>query len=176
MRPLLDLRSILPVMLAALAMASTTASAQGAATSYSDCVAAAGPDRSPSVDSAQLRSSAPTAAADTTHAAIRLLASVQASEVTFAREPKICVRLNGDARLDSVRVVGRRNLTSPVVSGTTYRDVYVAVEILGHLNAECIAARITRSAAGAAGTDSCASLSVRDSSATAARPKGAVPP
>jgi hypothetical protein len=92
--------------------------------------------------------------------------------VQFARQPKICVKLSGDVRLDSVRVVGRRNLASPVVSGTTYRDIYVAVEILGHLNAECISARITGAAA--TGQGPCASLGVRDT--TAGRRSGAPPP
>ena len=70
------------------------------------------------------------------HSAIRLRAAVSASGVRFIGSPKICVRLRVDARLDSVHVTARRNITSPVVSGTTYRNVYVAVEILGRLNAD----------------------------------------
>ncbi|HEX3533426.1 MAG TPA: hypothetical protein VHT23_04335, partial [Gemmatimonadaceae bacterium] len=31
------------------------------------------------------------------------------------------------------------NLPSPVVAGTTYRNVYVAVELVGRLNGECLA-------------------------------------
>jgi hypothetical protein len=73
-----------------------------------------------------------------------------------------------------VRVVGRRNLASPVVRGTTYRDIYVAVEILGHLNAECISARITGATPTAQGAGPCASLGVRDSAAV--RRSGAPPP
>ena len=37
-----------------------------------------------------------------------------------------------------VRVVQRDNLPSPVVAGTTYRNVYVAVELVGRVNAECL--------------------------------------
>jgi hypothetical protein len=36
-------------------------------------------------------------------------------------------------------VVQRENLPSPIVAGTTYRNVYVAVELVGRLNAECLA-------------------------------------
>jgi hypothetical protein len=116
----------------------------------------------------------PRAAADTTqHAALRLFAAVQADEVRFEKQPKICVTMRGDARLDSVRVLARRNLASPVIRGTTYRDIYVAVEILGHLDAECISSRITGAASGA-GAGPCASLGVRDS--TAGRRAGAPPP
>jgi hypothetical protein len=39
-------------------------------------------------------------------------------------------------------VVQRDNLPSPVVPGTTYRNVYIAVELLGRINAECLADRI----------------------------------
>jgi hypothetical protein len=95
---------------------------------------------------------------------VRLFAAVSAEEVRFARQPKICVRLRGDVRLDSVRVVGRRNLASPVVANTTYRNVYVAVEILGHLEASCIASRITGT--DSAGRDRCAELELRNGSNT----------
>jgi hypothetical protein len=173
MRTITSPRLVILMMLA-VRMAWLPSALAQAATPSTDCVAVAGPDEGTKPDSAR-PATTPTPRADTAHASVRLLASVEASEVTFAREPKICVRLNGDARLDSVHVVGRRNITSPVVSGTTYRNVYVAVEILGHLNAECIAARITRSAGGGAGNQPCAGLDLRDSSSVA-RPSGARPP
>ncbi|HYD55193.1 MAG TPA: hypothetical protein VEA99_21330 [Gemmatimonadaceae bacterium] len=69
-----------------------------------------------------------------------LLAAVSAREIRFARQPEIRVRLCGG--IDSARVVERRNLPSPIVVGTVYRDVYVAVEILGHLHAECLASAL----------------------------------
>lgn len=96
---------------------------------------------------------------DTGRAAIRLLVSASANEVTFVGSPKVCVRLTGAAQLDSMHVLERRNLPSPVVSGTTYRNVYVAVEILGRLNADCIASRLTGAAADS--TTSCAGAEVR---------------
>lgn len=147
--------------------------AQGAEPSA--CVSASGPDVSPVTgDNGAVRSastplrvdSAARTGADSTRPAgnptLRLLASVQAEEVRFARQPKICVKLRGDASLDSVHVVARRNIRSPVSVGTTYRNVYVAVEILGHLNAQCISARIT----GQPATGACASLELRDSTSS----------
>jgi hypothetical protein len=90
---------------------------------------------------------------------IILLASVQADRLVFRAQPQIRVRLCWGG--DSVHVIQRTNLPSPVVPGTTYRDVYINLEILGHLNAECLASRITRAAndssAGASG-GSCAGL------------------
>ena len=43
---------------------------------------------------------------------------------------------------DTLRVIQRDNLPSPVVAGTTYRNVYVAVELIGRMNAECLADRL----------------------------------
>ena len=172
MRTGLDLRPFLFATLFALGAMSSAVRAQSPNGTTSECVAVAGPERA-SLDTAR-RLGTPTAKPDSTHAAVRVFAAVQASEVAFAREPRICVRLTGDARLDSVRVVGRKNLASPVVAGTTYRDVYVAVEILGHLNAECIAARITGISGGSASNERCASLGVRDS-VSSVRPAGGPP-
>jgi hypothetical protein len=151
--------------LAALFGASGNAIAQSAVAD-SGCVVATGPDHINPPDSL---ASKPSESAPAGSAAfskdvpdLRILASVTADEVHFAKQPKICVRLRGDARLDSVRVVGRRNLSSPVVSGTTYRNVYVAVEILGHIDASCIASRITGAPADtSAGKRPCASLEVK---------------
>ncbi|MDB4886000.1 MAG: hypothetical protein JWN79_1438 [Gemmatimonadetes bacterium] len=114
-------------------------------------------------DSTAARRAAPSvvqrgAARDSSHVTLRILASATADEVRFVGSPRICVRLTGDAQVDSVRVLARRNIASPVVSGTTYRNVYVAVEILGRLNAECIAGRITGSAPDSTTATRCASL------------------
>jgi hypothetical protein len=145
----------------------------------SACVSASGPDVGPpSADSATRGAGARATlgrADSAQHMAVMLFAAVTAQEVIFARQPKICVKLMGDVQLDSVRVVGRRNITSPVVAGTTYRDVYVAVEILGRLNAECISARITGTAAGAAPTGPCASLGLRDSASVRRAPRRTPP-
>jgi hypothetical protein len=70
-----------------------------------------------------------------------LLVALQADEVRFASQPRIEVRLCGGLG-DTVRVVERRNLPKPVVAGRTYRDVSIAVEILGHLNAQCLLDRL----------------------------------
>jgi hypothetical protein len=98
--------------------------------------------------------------------AIILRASASAREVRFATQPRISVRLCGGV-MDSVRVLERRNLPDPVRPGVTYRDVYIAVEILGHLNAECLAGRITGAERGTAAA--CASIQVRDSAGAGAR-------
>ena len=65
-----------------------------------------------------------------------LFVGVQANEVRFAKQPNVRVRLCWGG--DTLRVVQRSNLPSPVVAGTTYRNVYVAVELIGRLNAECL--------------------------------------
>ncbi|HXT15747.1 MAG TPA: hypothetical protein VN706_08960 [Gemmatimonadaceae bacterium] len=70
-----------------------------------------------------------------------IFAAATAREVTFASQPDLRVRLCGG--LDSIHVLERRNLPSPVVAGTTYRDVYVAVQIFGRLNADCITRTLT---------------------------------
>jgi len=68
---------------------------------------------------------------------IILRVGVQADEVRFAKQPNVRVRLCWGG--DTLRVVQRENLPSPVVAGTTYRNVYVAVELVGRLNGECLA-------------------------------------
>ena len=97
--------------------------------------------------------------------AIILRASASAREVRFASQPRVHVRLCGGV-LDSVRVLERRNLPDPVQPGVTYRDVFIAVEILGHLNADCLASRIT----GQAVSGVCASSQLRDTTGAARRP------
>jgi hypothetical protein len=62
---------------------------------------------------------------------IRLIAVLQADEVRFSAQPHIAVRVCGD--LDSARIIARRNLPDRVVVGETYRDVYIAVELLGRV-------------------------------------------
>jgi len=69
-----------------------------------------------------------------------LLVGIHADEVRFASQPHVRVRLCWGG--DTLRVVQRDNLPSPIVPGTTYRNVYIAVELIGHLNVECLADRI----------------------------------
>lgn len=92
---------------------------------------------------------------------IILCAGVGAREVRFATQPDIDVRLSG-ALGDSVRVLERRNLPKPVVAGTTYRDVFVAVEIVGHLTDNC-RAQAADTARTAAASSLCASILRADS-------------
>jgi hypothetical protein len=68
---------------------------------------------------------------------IILRVGIHADEVRFAKQPNVRVRLCWGG--DTLRVVQRENLPSPIVAGTTYRNVYVAVELVGRLNAECLA-------------------------------------
>lgn len=92
-------------------------------------------------------------------ASVVLFAAASAREVTFAKQPEVRVRLCGG--LDSLRVVERRNLPNPVVAGRTYRDVYVAVEIFGRLNADCIVAALTAVPGDSTGQrNACASLEI----------------
>jgi hypothetical protein len=113
------------------------------------------------------RAPRPTSAVASQAPAIILRASASAREVRFASQPRIQVRLCGGV-LDSVRVLERRNLPDPVQPGITYRNVFIAVEILGHLNAECLASRIT----GAAQSGACAGIQVRDTTGTVRTPPG----
>jgi hypothetical protein len=78
---------------------------------------------------------APTGPAD-----VMLLVGIHADEVRFAKQPHLRVRLCWGG--DTLRVVQRDNLPSPIVPGTTYRNVYIAVELIGRLNAECLADKI----------------------------------
>ena len=71
---------------------------------------------------------------------ITLWVGVHADEVRFAKQPNVRVRLCWGG--DTLRVVQRDNLPSPVVAGTTYRNVFIAVELIGRINAECLADRI----------------------------------
>jgi hypothetical protein len=80
---------------------------------------------------------------------IVIRASASAEEVRFSGEPKIDVRLTGCSVLDSVRVLERRNLPRPVQPNVTYRDVHIAVEILGHLDVQCLLPTLAGAAAGA---------------------------
>lgn len=106
---------------------------------------------------------------------ILLLASVQANEVRFATQPRVRVRLCWAG--DTLTVVQRENIPTPVVAGTTYRNVFVAVELLGRLNAECLMSRIsTRAPVNRARTDSanlasCAFLGARAAGGQQPRPQ-----
>jgi len=157
MPPLSDvLRS--PVTLAALLLAPTIASAQSFAVDSTPCAARvdASMSRPMTRDTGSVRISADSS---TSRAAVVIFAAASAREVTFAKSPEIRVRLCGG--LDSLHVIERRNLPNPVVAGRTYRDVYVAVEIFGRLNADCIVASLTGAPRDSTGQrNACASLDI----------------
>src|SRR5687767_4924936 len=126
------------------------------------------PGATPSPDTARPRTdtiAASIGGARTGSADILLLASVQANEVRFATQPRVRVRLCWAG--DTLTVVRRDNLPTPVVAGTTYRNVFVAVELLGRLNAGCLLDRLaTRAPANRARGDTanlgnCAFLGAR---------------
>jgi hypothetical protein len=94
---------------------------------------------------------------------VLLLVGIHADSVRFASQPHVRVRLCWGG--DTVRVVQRDNLPSPIVPGTTYKNVYVALEILGRVNAECLAERI--------GVSSSSAQNAQTSNATAAGAAGA---
>ena len=114
------------------------------------------PRAGPATDTARSRGDTVTASAGGARTGapdIILLASIQADEIRFATQPRVRVRFCWAG--DTLTVVRRDNLPRPVVAGTTYRNVFVAVELLGRLNAECLMDRIsTRTAANPARNDS----------------------
>src|SRR5918999_4310416 len=57
---------------------------------------------------------------------VRLYARVQIAELRFVTAPRTRAHVYGCVPTDSVRVLERRNLPSPVEPGVTYRDVEVA--------------------------------------------------
>lgn len=101
---------------------------------------------------------------------VYLFVGVHADEVRFAKQPNVRVRLCWGG--DTLRVVQRENIPSPVVAGTTYRNVYVAVELIGRLNGECLSNAIgvgsqpTQQRAGVAPTASAATNASAQTSAS----------
>ena len=69
-------------------------------------------------------------------------ASATAASLTFNGQPRADVQFRGCGLRDTVHVLERTNLPSPVVSGTTYRNVKIAVEILAFLDVDCILAQL----------------------------------
>jgi hypothetical protein len=114
-------------------------------------------------DSSSQANAGPVAPTTATNAAVIVLAEAQVGEVTFAKQPQLSVRLCGG--IDSVHVLERRNLPNPVVVGRSYRDVYVAVEIFGRVNADCITAALRSTPADSAGRrNACVGLDLTSSS------------
>ncbi|HZE08736.1 MAG TPA: hypothetical protein VE110_08270 [Gemmatimonadaceae bacterium] len=96
---------------------------------------------------------------------VMLLVGVHADQVTFASQPHVRVRLCFGG--DTLRILQRDNLPSPVVAGPTYRNVYVAVQLIGRVNAECLADRLgIRSSAQTSQTNPAATMPSSAASAT----------
>jgi hypothetical protein len=71
---------------------------------------------------------------------IVLLVAFSADELRFNSQPDARIRFCWGG--DSLHIVERRNLPSPVVAGTTYRNVFIAAELRAYLNAECLSQRL----------------------------------
>jgi hypothetical protein len=165
-------RPYIALLASALALVPTAAPAQGSPAEVPSCFAQLRAERD-TVTRARPRAGG-RVTEDSARAAggadVVLMASVSAREVRFQSQPRISVRLCGG--LDSVRVVERRNLPERIVPGVTYRDVYVAVEILGHVYADCLRAEL----AGEGRTSPCAAASVRTMRGDTARAAPRRPP
>jgi len=106
---------------------------------------------------------ADTARADSAMAAVVIRASVSADEVTFRDRPSASARVGGCTG-PAVRVLERRNLPERVEPGVTYRDVHIAVEIVGRVEAACLAALAGKGGLAAAlGGGACAPAARADS-------------
>ena len=109
------------------------------------------------------------ARADTAGAVAVIRASFTAEEVTFRSEPRASARVAGCAG-PAVRVVERRNLPERVEAGATYRDVRIAVEIVGRVEASCIASLAGDGALAAALGDGACGLQAQGRPAPGAAP------
>ena len=124
----------------------------------------------PSIAHGQARPAcADSARGDTAGAAVVVRASVAMDEVTFRTRPQASARVNGCAG-PAVRVLERRNLPERVEAGATYRDVFIAVEIVGRLEAACIAALAGGGGLGAALGGVCGPAAQADTARRAAPP------
>ncbi|HYH80281.1 MAG TPA: hypothetical protein VEX86_10800 [Longimicrobium sp.] len=110
------------------------------------------------------------ARADTAGAVVVIRASATIDEVTFRTEPRASARVVGCGG-PAVRVVERRNLPERVEPGVTYRDVRIAVEIVGRVEAACLAALAGDAGlAGALGGGACGAPARADTARTSAPP------
>jgi hypothetical protein len=136
------------------------------------CAVRGAPVMAPAARDSLLSKPARVASSATGPVDVVIFAEASAREIRFASQPQLRVRLCGG--LDSIHVIDRTNLPSPVVAGTTYRDVHVAVEIFGRLNADCFTRQLLRGSSSRADTTGtretamdCASLEIQG---TRARP------
>lgn len=107
---------------------------------------------------------------DSAAATVVIRASVTADEVTFRTQPDASARVGGCAG-PAVRVLERRNLPERVQPGVTYRDVHIAVEIVGRVEAACLAVLAGDAGLSAAlGGGACAPAARADSARSPAPP------
>lgn len=156
----------------ALLSASTTASAQSitaAGSNPAGCPAV----RSPNVDHATTADSS--SRPDSSGLGLPenggtpdviLFVSFSADQLRFNSQPNAAIRFCWGG--DSLRVVERRNLPSPVVAGTSYKDVYIAAELRMYLSPECLARAFGPSPDIATGS-SCAAIGVSSPGPTAGK-------
>jgi hypothetical protein len=116
----------------------------------------------------------PSLAKPTGNPDVILLVGFSADEVHFNSAPKGSIRFCWGG--DSLRVIERRNLPSPVVAGATYRNVYIAAELRAYLNPECLSRALgAAKPSPSAGSDStCAALGLTTTSSptSVSRPNG----
>ena len=73
---------------------------------------------------------------------VTILASATAQSVTFNGQPVVNVQFRGCGMRDTVRILERTNLPKPVVSGTTYTNVKIDVELYAYLDVNCILSQL----------------------------------
>jgi hypothetical protein len=105
---------------------------------------------------------------------IVLLVGFSADELTFHSQPRASIRLCWGS--DSLHIIERRNLPSPVVAGTTYRNVYIAAELRAYLNPECMVQRLGVGSPSAAADSSCATIGITTPSRAPVRPPSGTTP
>jgi hypothetical protein len=160
------------VAAAVMSAAAGQAGAQLTVTQSSACpsVQIAGPAPITSTDTSSTRSSAAGAAAAAGRPDVVLIVAFSADELRFNSPPDARIRFCWGS--DSLHVIERRNLPSPVVAGTTYRNVFIAAELRAYLNAECLSERlgVSDSTPSSASNRSCGALRLNAAAARGTRP------
>src|SRR5919109_1227478 len=68
---------------------------------------------------------------------VKFYARVRLAELRFVTAPRAQLHVYGCVPTDTIRVLERRNLPTPVEPGVTYRDVEIAVEITTRVDVIC---------------------------------------
>lgn len=98
------------------------------------------------------------------------LLGFSADELRFNSQPDARIRFCWGS--DTLHIIERRNLPSPVLAGTTYRNVYIAAELRAYLNAECLAQRlgVADSTVRATPDSGCSGISIKLGDGALAKP------